>query len=332
MQEVVLSILIFIHQVGSCVGGWFDSGENPYEALRSYGGIATIELTVRDDQGLPVKDAEAKAFFDLPFNEVSLDVGKTDTQGRVTLSEEAIYNNGSVSISKDGYYNTDVRVKLVAPNQPFGFFGRRRWKTEILTVTLKKKRNPTALFVHENLCWEAVPFDEPLALDLQKGDWVAPNGKGTNADILVTVVGDDAQQERHSRRTAKAIILEAPGQGDGIQLCKADLWSDFRSTYQVDTLKDFEKRIELPRRPSGHVLDDDEYLVFRVRSEVDAEGKVRTSNYAKSLPCGLSIHGHELHWFGLYFNPTPNDTNLEFDLDRNLVPQDEWQRIRGLWP
>ncbi len=57
------------------------------------------------------------------------------------------------------------------------------------------------------------------------------------------------------------------------------------------------------------VAEDDEYLVFRTRVVKDDNGNIVSANYGK-------IYGaiRTVGFFGakaIYFNPTPNDTNLE---------------------
>ena len=63
-------------------------------------------------------------------------------------------------------------------------------------------------------------------------------------------------------------------------------------------------------------LKENQYLVLRTRTQVDATGNLTTAHYTK-------IYG-ELGYFRgtlfmqYYFNPNPNDTNLEFALDKSL--------------
>ena len=69
---------------------------------------------------------------------------------------------------------------------------------------------------------------------------------------------------------------------------------------------------------------DDQNFFFRVRSETDDEGNITSALYGK-------IHGEILFTIGTlrnpkksslsftyYLNPDHNDTNLEFDLEKNL--------------
>jgi hypothetical protein len=51
--------------------------------------------------------------------------------------------------------------------------------------------------------------------------------------------------------------------------------------------------------------------LFRVRTELDQDGNVKSTLYGK-------IYGDFMH-FRYYLNPTPNDRNIEFDPKQNLI-------------
>ena len=57
----------------------------------------------------------------------------------------------------------------------------------------------------------------------------------------------------------------------------------------------------------------DEYrnYYFRVRTKLDENGNVVSARYGK-------IYGDFMQ-FSYYFNPTPNDRNVEFDPKQNLM-------------
>ncbi len=57
-------------------------------------------------------------------------------------------------------------------------------------------------------------------------------------------------------------------------------------------------------------------MFIRTRVVRNVKGEVVSANYAKILgPLNFTI---QVVAGGSVFNPTPNDTNLEFDPDRNL--------------
>jgi hypothetical protein len=75
------------------------------------------------------------------------------------------------------------------------------------------------------------------------------------------------------------------------------------------------------------VVARDEYMVIRTRVVRNEKGEVISANYAKILgPLNFTVQvvlGESV------FNPVPNDTNLEFDPERNLY---QGHNGRGLTP
>jgi hypothetical protein len=66
-----------------------------------------------------------------------------------------------------------------------------------------------------------------------------------------------------------------------------------------------------------HMVNNGLYL--RVRTQLDKDGNVVSANYAKIVePQGSG--------FDIFYNPTPNDRNLEYDLKTNL----RWQELHPL--
>jgi len=68
-------------------------------------------------------------------------------------------------------------------------------------------------------------------------------------------------------------------------------------------------------------LNADEYLVLRVRSETDKDGRLVKANYAKLYaPLFVAKYGFLI---SSYFNPEINSPSLEADTTKNLLnPRD----------
>ena len=65
-----------------------------------------------------------------------------------------------------------------------------------------------------------------------------------------------------------------------------------------------------------NILSKDEYMVIRSRTKLNDKGEIIAANYSKILgPFSLSEFVYVLQ---STFNPCINDTNLEFDPDKNL--------------
>lgn len=58
-------------------------------------------------------------------------------------------------------------------------------------------------------------------------------------------------------------------------------------------------------------------LFLRIRTQLDKDGNVATANYAKILCPGVSRYA-PMFSFNIFYNPTPNDRNLEYDFKTNL--------------
>ena len=67
-------------------------------------------------------------------------------------------------------------------------------------------------------------------------------------------------------------------------------------------------------------VDADECLILRTRCHFDEKGNLVSCHYSK-IYGKIEIFGW-LNFMSSAFNPTPNDTNLEFDARRNLNKKD----------
>ena len=70
-----------------------------------------------------------------------------------------------------------------------------------------------------------------------------------------------------------------------------------------------------------HLLKEEEYLILRVRSEMDKNGGLINANYAKLYaPIFAAKYGFLIT---SYFNPEINNPSLEADTSKNLLnPRD----------
>jgi hypothetical protein len=180
-----------------------------------------------------------------------------------------------------------------------------------LTANLRRIINPIAMVVHRfpHKCFPCRSGE--FGFDLERGDWTAPFGTGKVADITFTynlVVTNDMS------RCSGSLSFNASG--GAYKLKKKG--TSFVSVYEADSNATY--RTEFPfssycsYKDSGdygavRVAEDDEYLVFRTRVVKDEKGNIVSANYGK-------IYGaiRTVGFFGataIYFNPTPNDVNME---------------------
>ena len=296
--------------------------------LRARGGLATFELTVKDDQGAPVDGAEGYAAFWKPSGDEEKRA-LSDERGHLTLTGVS-WVDGVYSVTKEGYYETRGRATFSAPDKSFGFFERRYWLPVVREVTLKKVRNPVPMYVYHRVILKMPTFEKPLALDLQRMDWVQPYGSGIEADVMISVEAEPQSYE-NSEVSPRKVTLTFVRAGDGAQLHEKDN-SVFPTTYHAKVFDPFHPVLTLSFGKNGRFLQDTQYLVFRVRTELDENGTPKRAYYGKILGGGNIYFGDEIWLTAVYFNPTVNDTNLEFDPERNLVPKKELRRRRAMRP
>jgi hypothetical protein len=157
-------------------------------------------------------------------------------------------------------------------------------------------------------------LDKPVGFDLMAGDWVAPYGKGANADILF--VGHfDKHVDGESDFT---LTVSFPNSDDGIQEFTepdAEIGSFLRSSHEAPPDGYQSHWVQADDRKPGKPIEtnraSNHNYYFRVRTVLDSQGNILSTHYGK-------IYGDFME-FTYYLNPTPNDRNVEFDPNKDLL-------------
>jgi len=267
-----------------------------------------IDVVVKNEQGKPIKGVEVGGYFSGPFASAP-DKAETDVDGRVILRGSATLQV-SVASGGDGtpWYLSGLDII------PGGIDSDKQgWniKREGILI-LRKKRNPTPLAVRRI---ELVPpsFEKPYAYDLEIGDYVQPYGKGKTPDLVFrsVLLRNDGPMDLDYRLDVSFSNL-----GDGIISTEQNLWCTLRSPHYLAPNAQYQNKWIYTRtvKPGGGgetSANPNRCFYLRVRTKLDAAGKIMSANYAK-------IYG-DFPKFVCFYNPTPNDRNLEFDPDKNLA-------------
>ena len=299
---------------------WAD--KESHARAKRYGATATFRLTVVDDQGKPVPNVKGSAgFWNHRTHTTDSFSSTSNEKGEITLSGRCFYD-GAFGLEKEGYYKTTGRHKFsrASDDDVEETLFTRKWVPDyVSTVVLKKTRNPIPMYSKK--CRGKLPaINQAIGFDLKIVDWVKPYGKGENTDMLVTVVTKEVKFGRKTFTDASVATFDFPGDYNGVQVCDSDGWSKFVSDYHVNLQTPFQKQLVMPSQNSRYKwLDKRKHLVFRVRSEVSPTGELLRCHYGKIYPT-FDITSEEFALRAVFFNPTPNDTNLEFDPKRNLSP------------
>jgi len=273
------------------------------------------------ETGLPITHAEVRSTFTQErdpwgtgkgqFNQIKLPV---DQSGAVTLSgyqgkfEEGI----SARVFADGYHTEGKGFKFTRKSLVLN-----RWEPwdPVIEVKMRPKKNPVPM-VEKSFTWKRIPeMDKPIGFDLEKGDWIAPYGKGEISDFSFTASGYFQDPSKGSKG---GYVLSFSNEHDGIQTYRfsEEVRSSFKWPYEAPLngyQSSMEKFIYWPPNggPQETDYDDKNNYIFRVRSRELADGKI--------VGCYGIIEG-ELQVgprgevkFKYWFNPVPNERSLEYN-------------------
>ena len=284
---------------------------------------ANAELTIRvvDDAKQPVGDAKVRVRFDSAFKasgEVKSLV--TDTNG----SARVIGRTGKsvmLHVTKNGYYASHDEINYVAMGHGAsgGYWLPRNLEK---TIVLRPVKDPKAAGPKIGGFRTSKRIGEWLKYDLENGDFVSPEGKGTIGDFEVLFNWDGKLGNEYSGMSVK---IRFPDEYSGGCYVDKVMCSDFKGAYAFPLSKHLLHEIfyfahvernhktgEFIRREEK-LFDGTKTLLVRSRCEVDPlTKKIVKCHYSQisDLQFGCGYDGI-VFLVESFFNPTPNDTNLE---------------------
>ena len=288
----------------------------------SKGAKGKITLYVVDSKGNPVAGAQVGAGF---YNQNKTGdgngaLGKTDSEGMFTATGTSTVDM-HYQISKVGYYATEGSYVFCRAGDP-NTVKDGRWQpwNPTNTVVLKEVRHPVAMFARQ-LEIEMPAQNITVGFDLEKGDWIAPYGKGIQPDLLFRYANTNTGPNYLDYSRQLEMTFSNPN--DGVQVLPVDGTSKLESLYEAPE-SGYSPRLLLQcSRTLYKIINEteikeDQYLVFKVRSSADNHGSITNTKYGKiygPIQYGV-LSGHHII-FNYYFNPD-GTRNLEFDSKKNL--------------
>ena len=284
------------------------------------GADAKIIYKVVDDAGIPVDGATAHIWFRTTYPKLVIDdwIVNADSNG-MFIAAHRTNDRVSCGIDKEGYYHSSDRIIFSNPKvyekvidgkwHPYG-------TTRI--VPLRKKKNLGKLRVppdNKRMCrWKIPFFDKWIGFDLEVFDWVYPVGAGKYDDVLIQFKSDVKNQYFDFRFDMDVCFTNNPYAG--FYEREKNKFSKFEWEYNADTNNVFKDSATFwcEKRPGKRgvikCLPEDSYLVFRTRTKVDENGRLKEAHYG--VISGEWISGREtMQISDACFNPVPNDTNIE---------------------
>jgi hypothetical protein len=280
---------------------------------------ARLTIKVLDEQDAPVPDAKVSLVFMDPATRARLPVeGLTGVEGVFTGEGHTDGAMGG-SIAKDGFYRgapAFERFTALKDNQwqPWG---------ETYTSHLRPVVNPVPMYAQRG--WIEVPSaGVPCGYDLEKSDWVAPNGKGAVSDLQFLL-----SRRYVSRQDFDvSVTVTFANKLDGIQpaempnVGRHSAFKWLRQAPETGYSAMLETRFKSdPKSGLEQNANEEQMYFFRVRS-VEQNGRLVSANYGKIkgglllAPSNSKTCKIELSY---YLNPTSLDRNMEWDPKRNLL-------------
>lgn len=301
-----------------CLGahGFLSAAYNPFVD----GAKADVRIKVVDDQGDPVPDALVSAIFLTDVQKVDVAKGLTDSEGCFSAARTCI-GQMRLWVRKDGYYDTKTLPTEFRKNTGAEATKTHRWSdgTVELPVVLKKRRNPVKL-IHKGGTYSDVKYPvlaKVKGFDLERFDWCPPYGKGRYADLQIST--EYWRDEKDWLKVYDKTVVAMTNTLDGAYFADIDSSSSMRYPYAANTNAVFQREFifEYDRR-TGNVtknitMPKGKCLVFRTRTKLDEEGRLKEANYGVITESFDPFADLDLE---VFFNPTPNDTNLETLLPR----------------
>ncbi len=258
-----------------------------------------VALKVVDENGMPIPAARAviqcRALNSAEPNEFT---GETDASGCFSKKVES-WSGLYFEAKKAGYYSarlydqpddSDVRQEIILP----------------------RRINPRPLFVkfyngNANRGLQIPKYEEWFGYDFKIGDWVTPNGQGTDADVRFRF----RTSTKSGDPTVELSALDS--NGGFAPTTRLIQYSELKMPHSAPTTG-YQNLITLTSNEDPMSTA----LFIRSRVKTDATGKITSANFGK-IQGPVIINRRGCIAFTHYFNPSANDPNLEFDPSRNLL-------------
>ena len=235
----------------------------------------------------------------------------SDKDGMASARFDCHSGDFNVYVSADGYYPEKLLNQSFLPDYDIRK-GKYKFtkKEKTIGITLMEVRNPIELRKSDAAdIWKIPAKIGRYEFDLEKCDWVEPLGKGKTPDVAICY---DTLTNGPNYYLLGALEFV----NGGAYLLAKRKSSSMLSDYSASTNEVYVKCFPFKywSKSDGDYsysppLGEKDYLVFRVREKRDAQGRLISANYGKIYG---PIRASGVFQVGQsFFNPTPNDTNLE---------------------
>ncbi|MBE6397111.1 MAG: hypothetical protein E7046_08920 [Lentisphaerae bacterium] len=290
-----------------------------YLRARRQGAETHVNVRIVDELGESVSNANIKVFMGMNFRPKGYWIkGITDKNGVFAVKGKSCGDELEIFVEKQGYYNSRQKLcfaKMGSEHKvsdgkwlPYG-------ATEILQ--LRRIHNPIVLHSFGFGAGKDVPSTNTwIGVDMARGDFVKPHGKGDRADFEIMTEWD-GRPPVDCDYCAVNIRFTEPLSG-GYYASKVQE-SEYPYVYQANGGNVYNVRqFKVVGRDRIHQdkqsrYGNDSVLVTRTRCLLNETGDLVVANYGliRILSVDAGWNGKPTMRLACIFNPTPNDTNLE---------------------
>ena len=310
---VTICALVILADIPKHSATYYEAIKPDVQKAQHNGAKAKIIYHVVDDEGMPITNTVVRGTWQNDYpRKTWKESFITDTNGTF-IAEAKVGGQFGCVVEKSGYYASTGGVKFHwrAGISPLVKDGKWQPYGEHKTIVLKRIKNPANMNLLQHAWFVAPVTNAWVGFDLEKFSWTPPYGNGKNDDILIRF--NYHARNKYYTDWSTMDISFTNNACAGFYELKKDSCSEMKNPYAVDTNHTF-----LATNTYGTVgtmesiLGSDSCLVFRTRTKVDENGQLVSAHYGM-------IYGRWTTEFGMnaeaiFFNPRPNDTNLE-DLD-----------------
>ena len=260
------------------------------------------------------------------------EVWSVDKMGRASGTFTCYSTSLHMTTKAPGFYDEYSHVHFKAKRTSFLSEVHTADK-QTFRIVLRRTINPIPMYSYSG--WPDVKIPSArgrFGFDMIERDWVTPHGNGRVTDFFI---------EYESLKSGDDVLYSAtlsfPNAQDGAYKKKKDLSYSFKSVYHADKSACYQDHVKLYSfKKSGNnysvdrFVTKEDYLILRTRTKVDSDGNLISAHYSKVYG---PIYVEGIFYFRSYaFNPNENDTNLESDPERNLVPKRKRKKMGSKEP
>ena len=313
LTSALPSALAKVHKFSPEFQAVYDAATTPevQEAQRK-GAKAKLIYKIVDDEGTPITNTTVYGQWQNDYpRKTWKETFVTDANGEF-IAKDKVGGRFGFYVKEDGYYlsSTGVDFHWREGVSPLVKDGKWQPYGEYRTLVVKRKKNPVAMAsLHYTPI--AVPATNVwVGIDLESFQWTRPYGNGEHDDMLLRF--NYKKHDRYAVQWATMEVSFTNNQYAGFYVLPQDAYSEMKSPYHATTNAVFLQTHTFRQEFFNKYVDaigNGDCMIFRTRSRVDNKGNLISAHYGKIY--GLWEFSDVIRIRDVFFNPNPNDTNLE---------------------